>query len=182
MGTKRNPGAFDCHAAALPDEPLFILLARDPAAPHLVKAWAALYRGDFNEAMRLVRDAHQRLLGLGRTGSQDGAKLYDAKNTAMDMVDWRAAGGRRLHRRLQRTEARCPVAAGAASIARTKLKQRLMRAMEAALEADGIYKIDCITLPRVGEPWALIGNNRRLPACEPARFDARPAGDRWSHR
>jgi hypothetical protein len=49
------------------------------------------------------------------------------------------------------------------AIARTKLKQRLMRAMEAALEADGIYKIDCITLPRVGEPWALIGNNRRLP-------------------
>lgn len=30
MGTKSNPTQFDCYANALPDEPMFILLARDP--------------------------------------------------------------------------------------------------------------------------------------------------------
>lgn len=40
MGTKNNPGAYDCHAKAEPDEPLFTLLARDPFAPQLVRLWA----------------------------------------------------------------------------------------------------------------------------------------------
>jgi hypothetical protein len=30
MGTKSNPGPFDCYAKAEPDEPMFVLLARDP--------------------------------------------------------------------------------------------------------------------------------------------------------
>lgn len=42
MGTKNNPGKFDCYANAAPDEPMFILLARDPLAPILVEQWAAL--------------------------------------------------------------------------------------------------------------------------------------------
>jgi hypothetical protein len=42
MGTKLSPGKFDCYAAAEPDEPMFILLARDPLAPILVEAWASL--------------------------------------------------------------------------------------------------------------------------------------------
>lgn len=41
MGTKLNPGRFDCYANAKPDEPMFILLARDPQAPTLVRLWAA---------------------------------------------------------------------------------------------------------------------------------------------
>jgi len=40
MGTKINPGAFDCYHAAKPDEPMFVLLARDPLAPGLVRQWA----------------------------------------------------------------------------------------------------------------------------------------------
>lgn len=40
MGTKLNPGAFDCHAHALPDEPFFTLLARDASAPGMVRQWA----------------------------------------------------------------------------------------------------------------------------------------------
>jgi hypothetical protein len=30
MGSKIQPGKFDCYANALPDEPMFVLLARDP--------------------------------------------------------------------------------------------------------------------------------------------------------
>lgn len=40
MGSKNNPGAFDCYANAHPDEPMFVLLGRDPLAPSLVTLWA----------------------------------------------------------------------------------------------------------------------------------------------
>lgn len=42
MGTKNNPGKFDCYAHAEPDEPMFILLGRDPVAGVVVSLWAAL--------------------------------------------------------------------------------------------------------------------------------------------
>lgn len=41
MGTKLNPGKFDCYEHALPDEPMFVLLARDPDFGRLVEEWAA---------------------------------------------------------------------------------------------------------------------------------------------
>lgn len=40
MGTKNNPGKYDCYANAHPDEPMFVLLGRDRSAPSLVDAWA----------------------------------------------------------------------------------------------------------------------------------------------
>ena len=40
MGTKNHPGKFDCYKNAEPDEPMFILLGRDPSACHLVRLWA----------------------------------------------------------------------------------------------------------------------------------------------
>ena len=40
MGTKNNPGKFDCYANAEPDEPMFILLGRDPHAADAVRKWA----------------------------------------------------------------------------------------------------------------------------------------------
>ena len=40
MGTKNNPGNFDCYGNAEVDEPMFVLLARDPASPALVRDWA----------------------------------------------------------------------------------------------------------------------------------------------
>ena len=42
MGTKANPGSYDCYGAADDDEPLFTLRARDPLAPVLVKLWVEL--------------------------------------------------------------------------------------------------------------------------------------------
>lgn len=46
MGTKNNPGRFDCYANARPDEPMFVLLGRDKHAPEVVRLWAALRRRD----------------------------------------------------------------------------------------------------------------------------------------
>jgi len=40
MSTKLEPGKFDWYAAALPDEPYFIVLARDDSAPRIVRDWA----------------------------------------------------------------------------------------------------------------------------------------------
>lgn len=42
MGTKNNPGAFDCYAAAEPDEPMFVLLGRDPTAALAVTFWVKM--------------------------------------------------------------------------------------------------------------------------------------------
>lgn len=39
METKNNPGPFSCYANAAPDEPMFILLARDKASPSAVRMW-----------------------------------------------------------------------------------------------------------------------------------------------
>jgi len=42
MATKNSPGNFDCYANAAPDEPMFILLGRDPVAPLLIDLWRTL--------------------------------------------------------------------------------------------------------------------------------------------
>ena len=44
MGTKANPGKFDCYAKAAPDEPIFVLRANDPIAREAVIHWAFTYK------------------------------------------------------------------------------------------------------------------------------------------
>ncbi len=75
MGTKNNPGAYDCYAAAAPDEPIFILLARDKLAPILVDLWAAL------------RDQHGCEDHPERDHSQ---KANEARQCAQAMRNYRA--------------------------------------------------------------------------------------------
>lgn len=58
MGTKANPGKFDCYENAEPDEPLFVLLGRDKHAPTLVWLWATLRELD-GEDREVVREARQ---------------------------------------------------------------------------------------------------------------------------
>ena len=67
MGTKSEPGRFDCYGKAEPDEPIFTLLARDPAAPRLIRDW-----------VRYHQDA-----------KTDGAKLLEALAVADDMDRYR---------------------------------------------------------------------------------------------
>lgn len=40
MGTKAAPGFYSYMGKAEPDEPVFVLLGRDPQAPALVRQWA----------------------------------------------------------------------------------------------------------------------------------------------
>lgn len=54
--TKNDPGKFDCHAAAEPNEPLFVLLGRDAQAPNLIRQWA-LFRERLGEDPEKVQNA-----------------------------------------------------------------------------------------------------------------------------
>lgn len=76
MGTKNNPGNFDCYYNAMPDEPMFILLARDPSAPDLIERWAD---GRHCDIVRKVRPA------------SDIGMINEARGCAQKMRDWRKA-------------------------------------------------------------------------------------------
>lgn len=76
MGSKLKPGKFDCYANAEPDEPMFVLLARDPLAPILVRLWA---------------DLREHAAG-------NPSKVFEARTCAIDMEKWRI-------RKNERTEA-----------------------------------------------------------------------------
>lgn len=73
MGTKNNPGKFDCYAHAEPDEPMFVLLGRDPVASMVVGLWIMLR-------------AH-----LGETSPE---KLEEARVCGIAMVDYAIARGK----------------------------------------------------------------------------------------
>lgn len=75
MGTKNRPGRFDCYENASPDEPIFILLARDASAADLVEAWA---------------NRRQRLIDLGDKPPSEIAMVEEARACAESMRRWRA--------------------------------------------------------------------------------------------
>ena len=74
MGTKNSPGAFDCYGNAEPDEPMFVLLARDPAAPEIVESWA-------NRRLALINE--------GKKPESDKAMITEARQCAEAMRVWR---------------------------------------------------------------------------------------------
>ena len=72
MGTK---AAGDmCYANALPDEPMMVLLARDPEAPELTRRWARKREQDIVAGLRPMSDM---------------AQVKEAYATADKMVRWR---------------------------------------------------------------------------------------------
>jgi hypothetical protein len=84
MGSKNNPGKFDCYSRAEPDEPVFVLLGRDPVAHVVVEDWAALREE------------------LGRTEPE---VLEEARDCARQMFEW-AAQKRKLDQALAASELR----------------------------------------------------------------------------
>jgi len=67
MGTKNNPGKFDCYESAEADEPMFVLLGRDPAAAGAVRSWA--------------RD-HETMIQAGLKPAEDMHKVWDVRECA----------------------------------------------------------------------------------------------------
>lgn len=72
-----------CYAAALPDEPMFVLLARDPFAPQLVRDWAHQRQVDINN---------------GERPAEDEAKVHEALEQAGRMESWRVANNGKWRR------------------------------------------------------------------------------------
>lgn len=68
MGTKANPGKYDCYAKLEEDEPYFLVKATDPLAPILVEMWASIAE-------------------LHRTSDE---KIAEARDCANTMRQWRA--------------------------------------------------------------------------------------------
>ena len=90
MGTKNNPGKFDCYANAGPDEPMFVLLARDPLAAHLVSLWSKMRYGDTEAATRVFEDL-VRKHAAAYCVEPDVAKAEEAMDCSLAMFDWREA-------------------------------------------------------------------------------------------
>lgn len=74
MGTKKSPGMFDCYANALPDEPMFVLLARDPDAPDLIETWAQI---------------REIAIQGGHRPFNDKLLVAEARECARNMREWR---------------------------------------------------------------------------------------------
>ena len=87
MGTKLKPGKFDCYAKAAEDEPIFVLRAKDPLAPDIVRHWAQSYQLH-NEIANSTGDGPEAL-----TASQH-EKYTEAMACANAMVKWKSGGGR----------------------------------------------------------------------------------------
>lgn len=87
MGTKICPGRFDCHAAALPDEEMFVLLARDPLAPGLTKLWGAIRTANRD----LIFSAISELQGFVPEfqSASEHEKAVEAYQCAEAMRAWR---------------------------------------------------------------------------------------------
>ncbi len=82
MSTKNNPGKFDCYSRAHPDEPMFVLLGRDPAASFLIDLWVSIRAamgesGDkLNEAQECSEACRNWALGLNKL--PDMLRAHDA--------------------------------------------------------------------------------------------------------
>lgn len=70
MGTKENPGEFDCHGNAESDEPVFTLVARDPSAPDTIRNWCR----------------HRVFTGKNKISDE---QIREALECADNMEDWR---------------------------------------------------------------------------------------------
>lgn len=78
MGTKNNPGRYDCYANAEPDEPMFILLGRDPTASLVVTFWRAIK----NE------------MKAQGTSQMSDEKIDEAITCSLEMEKWAKAHGK----------------------------------------------------------------------------------------
>lgn len=82
MSTKEKPGEFDCYKRALPNEPMFVLLARDPVAPQLIMMWAQQRARDINR---------------GERPGSDAKIVTEAMDVAQAMIKWRMENNGKWH-------------------------------------------------------------------------------------
>lgn len=80
MGTKNEPGKYDCYAAAEPDEPVFVLRGSDPLAHMLVALWAS--------AREINGPASPRQEPPEQVAAREREKVAEARACSARMRDW----------------------------------------------------------------------------------------------
>jgi hypothetical protein len=80
MWSKSKPGPFDRYAEAAPEEPVFVLLGRDPVSTFLVSLWIGVH---------------------GVMGGNSPAEALDAAQCSLALEQWARAHGGDVNRALQ---------------------------------------------------------------------------------
>ncbi len=88
MSTKNNPGNYDCYAKLDPDEPYFVLRAKDPSAPYLIRIWVQLRRGDWIGAMYTLVMAMNYVHVRERVSTEGYDKINEAFDVARETEGW----------------------------------------------------------------------------------------------
>lgn len=97
MGTKANQSKFDCYNKAEPDEPMFVLLGRDPQAACLVSIWSKVRVGDPVAARAVFNHMIEQMLfnpnfpTYPREGTTDMEKSQEAMECSLAMFAFRKA-------------------------------------------------------------------------------------------
>src|SRR5262245_34430298 len=90
MGTKNNPGAYDCYRKLYDDEPVFVLRAKDKTAPGVVREWVRRRREEAQVTGGTITPEYEK-------------KLREAEATANDMDAWHAANPDKVAPSFKRT-------------------------------------------------------------------------------
>lgn len=162
MGTKNDPGQYDCYANAEPDEPMFVLLGRDRDAPLLVELWAALRE---------------------RAG-ENTAKVGEARQCAQAMREFREELQERKNpllraQRIYREEGRYELPPPATKPATLKDQVDAACCAVADIRDDDIGTWDVFTMLL---HWGWVGHAQfaEVQAMLVSDFGFRPAWDRFS--
>lgn len=108
MGTKANPGKYDCYEKADPDEPLFVLRAKDPNAACLVWLWATMAEMQSEQEPEKVADARACVAQMINWAHEKGIKAHGlgvaTLSAVMEMTRAANTAVKKLHAEATRNE------------------------------------------------------------------------------
>lgn len=81
MGTKQNPGEFDCLDKIYDDEPFFVIRAKDPVAERVIRYWVYL------RIEKWIRENPGR--NRDEIPVEYQRKLEEADQCSIDVSNWR---------------------------------------------------------------------------------------------
>lgn len=102
MGTKLQPGKYDCHSKLKADEPHFVLKSTDPLAPELVERWALLATDQpmekRQEALNCARDMREwkiieEMKERGQLKDPEALAQWDTAGEVEDVIKAAGADG-----------------------------------------------------------------------------------------
>jgi hypothetical protein len=132
VGTKNNPGKFDCYAKAALDEPMFVLLGRDKFGASLVRLWAEARRADGEDPAKVEEawTCSEAMLGYC-IARKDVADVLDfiPFNTLARALRRRGAEVRRVPELPPSADLPIVVVYGARGCGKTRNKEDLRKAL-----------------------------------------------------